>query len=156
MAEGHCGLPRAELIEAAAKVLEVEAGLVEPGIGEEVAEGTLVEDTIGGQPAVFLGWLFHSERNIAEWLSALSAGPLPWSGIDVDRALPWVEARAGISLAPSQAAALRQALRAKVLVITGGPGVGKTTLVNSIIRILGAKGTRILLAAPLPAGQPSG
>ena len=113
-----------------------------------MAEGTLVEDTIGGQPAVFLGWLFHSERNIAERLSALSAGPLPWSGIDADRALPWVEARAGISLAPSQAAALRQALRAKVLVITGGPGVGKTTLVNSIIRILGAKGTRILLAAP--------
>ena len=106
-----------------------------------MAEGTLVEDTIGGQPAVFLGWLFHSERNIAERLSALSAGPLPWSGIDADRALPWVEARAGISLAPSQAAALRQALRAKVLVITGGPGVGKTTLVNSIIRILGAKGT---------------
>src|SRR3954468_3223891 len=148
MAEGHCGLPRAELIEASVRVLEVETGLVEQGIAEEVAEGTLVEDTIGGQPAVFLGWLFHSERNIAERLSALSAGPLPWSGIDADRALPWVEARAGISLAPSQAAALRQALRAKVLVITGGPGVGKTTLVNSIIRILGAKGTRILLAAP--------
>ena len=148
MAEGHCGLPRAELVEASVRVLEVEAGLVEQGIGEEVAEGTLVEDTIGGQPAVFLGWLFHSERNIAERLSALSAGPLPWSGIDADRALPWVEARAGISLAPSQAAALRQALRAKVLVITGGPGVGKTTLVNSIIRILGAKGVRILLAAP--------
>jgi hypothetical protein len=64
------------------------------------------------------------------------------------RALPWVETRAGISLAPSQTATLRQALRAKVLVITGGPGVGKTTLVNSIIRLLGAKGTRILLAAP--------
>jgi exodeoxyribonuclease V alpha subunit len=148
MAEGHCGLPRAELIEASVRVLEVETGLVEQGIGEEVAEGTLVEDTIGGQPAVFLGWLFHSERNIAERLSALHAGPLPWSGINAERALPWVEARAGISLAPSQAAALRQALRSKVLVITGGPGVGKTTLVNSIIRILGAKGTRILLAAP--------
>ncbi|QQP93325.1 ATP-dependent RecD-like DNA helicase (plasmid) [Skermanella sp. TT6] len=148
MAEGHCGLPRAELIETAAKVLEVETGLVGQGLAEEVAEGTLVEDTIGGQPAVFLGWLFHSERNIAGRLSALCAGPLPWSGIDVARAIPWVEARAGISLAPSQAAALRQALRAKVLVITGGPGVGKTTLVNSIIRILTAKGVRILLAAP--------
>ena len=53
MAEGHCGLPRAELIEASVRVLEVETGLVEQGIGEEVAEGTLVEDTIGGQPAVF-------------------------------------------------------------------------------------------------------
>jgi len=71
MAEGHCGLPRAELIEASVRVLEVETGLVEQGIGEEVAEGTLVEDTIGGQPAVFLGWLFPSERNIAGRLSAL-------------------------------------------------------------------------------------
>jgi exodeoxyribonuclease V alpha subunit len=148
MDEGHCGLPRDELIDAAAKVLEVEAELVEQAIAEEVAEGTLVEDTIGGRPAVFLGWLFHSERNIAERLSALSGGPPPWSGIDADRAIPWVEGRAGISLAPSQAAALRQALRAKVLVITGGPGVGKTTLVNSIIKILAAKGVRILLAAP--------
>jgi exodeoxyribonuclease V alpha subunit len=111
MSEGHCGLPRAELIEAAARVLEVETGLVERGLAEEVANGTLIEDTIGGQPAVFLGWLFHSERSIAERLSALCAGPLPWSGIDADRALPWVKARTGISLAPSQAAALRQALR---------------------------------------------
>jgi exodeoxyribonuclease V alpha subunit len=148
MDEGHCGLPRDKLIEAAAKVLEVEAGLIEQAIAEEVAEGTLVEDAIGGRPAVFLGWLFHSERNIAERLSALSKGPPPWSGIDADRAIPWVEGRAGISLAPSQAAALRQALRARVLVITGGPGVGKTTLVNSIIKILAAKGVRILLAAP--------
>jgi exodeoxyribonuclease V alpha subunit len=146
--EGHCGLPRDELIEAAAKVLEVEAGLVEQAIAEEVAEGTLVEDAIGDQPAVFLGWLFHSERNIAERLSALSKGPPPWSGIDAGRAIPWVEGRAGISLAPSQAAALRQALNAKMLVITGGPGVGKTTLVNSIIKILAAKGVGILLAAP--------
>jgi exodeoxyribonuclease V alpha subunit len=148
MDEGHCGLPRDELIEAAAKVLEVEAGLIEQAIAEEVAEGTLVEDTIGGQPAVFLGWLFHSERNIAERLSALNDGPPPWSGVNADRAIPWVEGRAGISLAPSQAAALRQALRAKVLVITGGPGVGKTTLVNSIIKILAVKHVGILLAAP--------
>jgi exodeoxyribonuclease V alpha subunit len=91
MSEGHCGLPRAELIEA--KVLEVETGLVEQGIAERVAESTLIEDTIDGQPAVFLGWLFHSERNIAERLSALCAGPLPWSGIDADRALLWVERR---------------------------------------------------------------
>ena len=80
MAEGHCGLPRAELIEASVRVLEVETGLVEQGIGEEVAEGTLVEDTIGGQPAVFLGWLFHSERNIAERLSALAPARCPGPG----------------------------------------------------------------------------
>ena len=154
MAEGHCGLPRAELIEASAKVLEVEAELVEQGIAEEVAEGTLVEDTIGGQPAVFLGWLFHSERNIAERLSALMPARCPGPGSMPTGQSPGSR-RAGISLAPSQAAALRQALRSKVLVITGGPGVGKTTLVNSIIRILAAKGSASCWRHR-PAGRPSG
>ena len=148
MGEGHCGLPRAELIEAAAKLLEVEALLVEQALAEEVRETTLVESTLNGEPALFLGWLFHSERNIAERLVSLSRGACPWGAIDADLALPWMERKTGIALAESQAAALRQALASKVLVITGGPGVGKTTLVNGILKILGAKGVRTLLAAP--------
>jgi exodeoxyribonuclease V alpha subunit len=148
MGEGHCGLPHQDLIGAAAKLLDVGAELVEAAIREEVAEGTLIEDTIADKPAVFLGWLFHSERRIAERLAALSRGPLPWSDIDPEKAIPWVEAKASIVLAPSQVAALRQALRSKVLVVTGGPGVGKTTLVNAILKVLGVKGVRMLLAAP--------
>ncbi|WP_448191654.1 SF1B family DNA helicase RecD2 [Azospirillum sp. sgz301742] len=148
MGEGHCGLPRSALIEAAVELLGVDAGLVESAIREEAADGVLIEDTLAGEPAVFLGWLFHSERNIAERITALAGGPLPWGAIDAERAIPWVEAKAGITLAPSQVAALRRALASKVLVVTGGPGVGKTTLVNSIIKILGAKGVRLLLAAP--------
>jgi exodeoxyribonuclease V alpha subunit len=73
---------------------------------------------------------------------------LPWPEVDADKALPWIESRTGLTLAASQAEALRLALRAKVLVVTGGPGVGKTTLVNSILRILSAKGVRLLLCAP--------
>jgi exodeoxyribonuclease V alpha subunit len=59
--------------------------------------------------------------------------------------LPWIEQRIGIELAPSQNAAVRLALASKVLVITGGPGVGKTTIVNSILRILAAKTVKLLL-----------
>src|ERR671918_389409 len=70
-----------------------------------------------------------------------------WSWKPV-KAIPWVEARAGITLAETQRTALRLALLSKVLVITGGPGVGKTTLINSILRLLAAKDVEIALAAP--------
>jgi exodeoxyribonuclease V alpha subunit len=64
------------------------------------------------------------------------------------KGIPWVEKRSGLLLADSQKAAIRQALIAKALVITGGPGVGKTTIVTSILKILAAKGVRLLLCAP--------
>jgi exodeoxyribonuclease V alpha subunit len=64
------------------------------------------------------------------------------------RVLPWIEKRSGLPLAYSQRAAIRLALTAKALVITGGPGVGKTTIVNSILTILAAKGVKLLLCAP--------
>jgi exodeoxyribonuclease V alpha subunit len=81
-------------------------------------------------------------------LLALANGVLPWPRIDAEKALPWIERRTGLTLAESQKQAVRMAVTAKVLVITGGPGVGKTTIVNSILRILAAKGARLLLCAP--------
>jgi exodeoxyribonuclease V alpha subunit len=78
----------------------------------------------------------------------LANGTLPWPWIDPDKALPWVEKRIGLALAESQVAAIRLALTSKVLVMTGGPGVGKTTIVKAILRILSAKGMRLLLCAP--------
>src|SRR4029078_9860371 len=78
----------------------------------------------------------------------LANGTLPWPWIDPDKALPWVEKHIGLALAESQVAAVRLALMSKVTVMTGGPGVGKTTIVNAILRILAAKGTEILLCAP--------
>ena len=77
-----------------------------------------------------------------------AAGRLPWPGIDVERALPWVARKTGLSLAPGQAEAVRLALTSKAVVITGGPGVGKTTIVDAILRILAAKGVELVLCAP--------
>ena len=78
----------------------------------------------------------------------LANGILSWPWIDPEKALPWVEQRIGISLAESQMAAIRLALISKVLVMTGGPGVGKTTIVRGILRVLSAKGMRLALSAP--------
>ena len=83
----------------------------------------------------------------AGWTASPPA-PLPWPRIDPDRAVPWIERCIGLTLAPSQSAAVRLALASKVLVVTGGPGVGKTTIVNAILRILAAKGANLVLCAP--------
>ena len=97
---------------------------------------------------VFLAGLYRAEREIAGRLRALSAGKPPWPQIDADKAIPWVEQRTKLALAKSQKEAIRVALGSKVLVITGGPGVGKTTLVNSLLKILLAKAVAVALCAP--------
>ena len=81
----------------------------------------------------------------------LASGTLPWPWIDPDKALPWAEKQIGLALAESQLNAIQLALTAKVLVMTGGPGVGKTTIVKAILRILAAKGISILLCADFVA-----
>jgi exodeoxyribonuclease V alpha subunit len=100
------------------------------------------------KPCIFLAGLYRAERTIAERLKQLAKGILPWPWIDPDKALPWVEKRIGLALAESQIPAIRLALLAKVLVMTGGPGVGKTTIVKGILGILAAKGIRLLPCAP--------
>ena len=148
MDEGHCGLPTDELVPLAEKLLEVPGELVRTALDLELTEGTVIADRVGEIPCVFLAGLHRAERTIAERLTRLANGTLPWPWIDPDKALPWVEKRIGIILAESQVRAIRLALRSKVLVMTGGPGVGKTTIVRAILRILAAKGVKLLLCAP--------
>src|SRR6266508_174025 len=148
MDEGHCGLPTEELIPLAEKLLEVPPELICAALDLELQEGTVVADRVGETPCVFLAGLHRAERIIAERLMRIANGTLPWPWIDPDKALPWAEQRIGLALAESQVAAIRLALTSKVLVMTGGPGVGKTTIVKGILRILAAKGTNLLLCAP--------
>ena len=148
MDEGHCGLPTDELVPLAEKLLEVPNELVRTALDLELQEGTVIADRVGETPCVFLAGLHRAECTIAERLMRLANGKLPRSWIDPGKALPWVEQRIGLALAESQVAAIRLALMSKVLVMTGGPGVGKTTIVNAILRILAAKGVEILLCAP--------
>jgi exodeoxyribonuclease V alpha subunit len=148
MDEGHCGLPVDDLVPLAAGLLEVPTELIKTALDLELSERAVIADTVGSTPCVFLAGLHRAERLIAERVKSLLEGVLPWPAIDADKAIPWVEERTGLILAESQRAAVRLALRSKVLIVTGGPGVGKTTLVNSILRILAAKGTKLLLCAP--------
>ncbi len=127
MDEGHCGLPRDELADATAKLIEVPTALIETALALELEAGTVVADTVEGRPCVFLAGLHRAEQVIAERLRALASGPVSWPVIDVAKAIPWVEGRTGLALADSQKRALGLAVACKVLVITGGPGVGKTT-----------------------------
>ncbi len=148
MDEGHCGLPAEELGPLASRFLEVPDDLVRSALDLELAEGSVVADTVADTPCVFLGGLYRAEQAIADRILRIAAGPLPWPDIDIGKALPWVERKTGLALAAGQADAVRIALTAKATVVTGGPGVGKTTIVNAILRILSAKGVDILLCAP--------
>jgi exodeoxyribonuclease V alpha subunit len=148
MDEGHCGLPEEELVQSTCELLEVEQPLVEKALADELREGEVVADAVEDRRCVFLARLYRAEREIAGRLRALARGTLPWGEVDAGRAIPWVEARTGLVLAESQREALALVLRSRVLVITGGPGVGKTTLVRSILLALRAKGVEVTLCAP--------
>ena len=148
MDEGHCGLPTEQLILLGVELLEVPKALVQTALELELSDGTVIADTVGETACIFLGGLYRAEKVIAGRITRLVNGTLPWPFIDPDKALPWIEQKTGLSMAESQIAAIRLSLLSKVLVITGGPGVGKTTIVNSILRILAAKGVHLLLCAP--------
>jgi exodeoxyribonuclease V alpha subunit len=113
-----------------------------------LAGGDLVRETIADQELIFLPSLKRAEEGIAAHIKNLASGQSNFPPIDMEKAVAWCEGKIGKELAPSQQAALRQALSSRALVITGGPGVGKTTLVNAILLILRAKKVRCLLCAP--------
>ncbi|HEY7374411.1 MAG TPA: AAA family ATPase, partial [Polyangia bacterium] len=99
-------------------------------------------------PAVYETQLYRAEAALAAGLHRLLEAPAPALAVDGAAAITWYEREAGIALARQQAEAVRTALAAKVAVITGGPGVGKTTIVRGIVSILAKKGAAVALAAP--------
>ena len=152
--QGHCGLPYSELVPLAVKLLGIPSGVIEAAIAQEIADEVVIADTVDAQPCVFLAPLYYAERSISAQIERLKTGAPVWPSLDVDKAIPWVEAKLEIGLADSQKAAVRLALSSKLLVITGGPGVGKTTLVNSILTIMRAKGVNALLQTKVVEQQP--
>jgi exodeoxyribonuclease V alpha subunit len=148
MDQGHCGLPTEELIPLAVSLLEAPANLIRTALDLERSEEAVIADRVGQTECAFLAGLYRAEKSIAEKLIRIAGGNLPCPPIDAVKAVAWVEQRSSLTLADSQRDAIRLALTSKALVITGGPGVGKTTIVRSILRILSIKGLRMLLCAP--------
>ena len=147
--EGHCAQERGALINAATELLEVDAEVAESALARELAEDELVIEPRDGESWIYLPALYRSERGAATRLRRLLAdGGPPWGVIDPEKAIPWVEQRIGFDLSPSQHEAVARAIGERVTVITGGPGVGKTTIVNAVLNIVRAKGVRARLCAP--------
>ncbi len=147
--EGQCGLPREELVESATKLLDVPGEIVEASArGRDRARARSSPDTTGGRDCIFLAWLHTTERQLADAIRVLAAGAPPWPAFDVQKAVEWVEGKLALALAERQRDAVRLAVASKTLVITGGPGVGKTTIVRAILAILSAKRVKVLLCAP--------
>jgi exodeoxyribonuclease V alpha subunit len=146
--EGHCGLPVELLKDEAGKLLLVDERIVTEALERTLANGDLVRETIGEQELIFLPHLKRAEEMIAARIRNLCAAGANYPPIDVEKAMAWCQQKTGKELAPSQREALALALTSRALIITGGPGVGKTTLVNAILLILCAKKVRCLLCAP--------
>jgi exodeoxyribonuclease V alpha subunit len=145
---GHCALPLDILRDEATRLLVVDSGLVLGGIERSLGARNLIRERIDETDLLFLPNLRHAEHSIAHRLLRSAQARPPYPDIDASSALAAVEARTGQSLAPSQREAVLAALRHRALVITGGPGVGKTTILRTLLALLTSRQVRCLLAAP--------
>ena len=146
--EGHVYFPYEELEEKSAELLEIDKTIVETALGTLKEQRRIVVEDHLEERAVYLTPLYVAEVNVASRLKALLGSPKQLLNIDTEKAIEWVQNVGQIQLADMQKEALRKAITGKVLVITGGPGTGKTTLVNSLIKIMEKIGQRITLASP--------
>lgn len=146
--QGHCCLPRTELVKETVELLNIPEAVIEAAIDHEIEERELTEADCPHASSIYLTSLYLSEKSTARSIKRLLSAPPPWQAIDSAKAIPWVESKLNLTLAESQKEAVASALKSKVMVITGGPGVGKTTIVKAILTILKAKGLSIQLCAP--------
>ena len=156
--DGHCYLPEPNLVASAAKILGVPAVQIAPLIGDLAAEELAVTEELpvpegpGALPAVYLPPFFHAERSLAAALRCLLSVRgdrlAAFQTVDWDKAFGWLKARTGADLAPEQADAVKLALTAKVAVLTGGPGCGKSFTVRSVVELARARKATVVLAAP--------
>ncbi|MBI4840256.1 MAG: ATP-dependent RecD-like DNA helicase [candidate division NC10 bacterium] len=147
--EGHVYVPEEELLREAETTLEIPRDLLAPAITELAREEQVVAEALpGGGRGIYVKALHVAEEQVARRLADLLRAPRLPVRIDVEKALAWVEGVTRLRLAPQQQEAIRMALAHKTLVITGGPGTGKTTILRCIIQILERKGVRIHLASP--------
>lgn len=142
--EGNVFLPGEELIAAAAELLAAPEESIDAALTALVQQEQLIREG----DALFLPELHGAERECVRLLKRLIATPYEPVPIRVEDALRWVQATKSIELSPEQQTAIRTGINAKVMVITGGPGTGKTTVVNSLLAILEKKGVSFLLGAP--------
>ena len=154
--EGHVYFPYEPLVQKCGEMLEINRDLITQAIGTNVLANRIVLEDLNhdetelleNNKGVFLKKFHVSETGIAARLKRLLRAPKAIRAIDAQKALAWVQERLAIRLAENQVEAIKCAARNKVLVITGGPGTGKTTIINAILKIFAPLKIRIQLAAP--------
>lgn len=142
---GHCYVPREELLEKAANMLEVEQAKL-----SETIDSMLKDDDLHCEAPdkIYLMPFYFSEKGVAQRLRAIMAAQAPEPDEGLESHIEVAERESGIRYDDIQRGAIRKAIASKVMVLTGGPGTGKTTTTRGIIALLAASGQRILLAAP--------
>jgi exodeoxyribonuclease V alpha subunit len=146
--QGHCYLPRSDLRERVEALLGVGWPLVAPQLDDLAAERAVVREPGPAEERIWLRELHSDEELAGERLVEVARASASALELDVPAALAWAQRRGGLTLTPAQRDALARALTGKVVVITGGPGTGKTTLVRALLDIWERKGLRVQLAAP--------
>ena len=154
--DGHCFLPEADLIQRTAELIGCEPAILRPRLPELARAGRVAHQLPPGprllhddrEPVVYPAALAVAEDGAARALQRLLGSQQSRLPIRAAAALDWFASVSGMELAESQARAVLRALREPVSVVTGGPGVGKTTIVRALVQILAQKQLRLLLAAP--------
>ena len=144
---GHTCLPTDKLIPTTANLLGIEPEACESALKEMIDDNSLVSDTIDGTEFIFLPALYDSESYIAARIKMLMRYPAMVIG-GVDEKIENIESTEGIEYAALQKKAISDALTTGLLILTGGPGTGKTTTLNAIIRLLKESGQKVALCAP--------
>lgn len=151
--KGHLFFPYEDLIDKCKSILNSRRPPIESAMAALSAEKKIVIEVSDGalpknEKAVYLSQYFQCEGFIARQLHLLMASPPFQKTVDKRRAIAWVQSRFNLNLASSQTEAVAMSMTSKVLVITGGPGTGKTTIIRAITQLFEHLQARILLAAP--------
>lgn len=144
---GHCFIPREKLIAATAQLIEVDAGQVEEGLELLLDSGDVTMEPVGNVQACYLSGLYGAEVFAAAQLGRMAKHCYE-NRINIPRVIEKIEAEQGIQFAPLQRQTLEAAASRQLVVITGGPGTGKTTSVRAVLALFDAMGLETLLAAP--------
>ncbi|MBP2628687.1 MAG: helicase, RecD/TraA family [Firmicutes bacterium] len=145
---GHCCVPEDILVKEAAKLLLVEAGEVALHVSALIAGNMLCVEDFHGMNLIYPRYLYYAEKRVAERLLLLKDRAKPAPNEDFEGIVAIWEGQSGITLAEAQHEAVLSSLMHGVLVLTGGPGTGKTTVVRGMLAVLEAQGFKILLGAP--------
>jgi exodeoxyribonuclease V alpha subunit len=146
--QGVCGLPRNQVIEDAAKTLSMDIVAARQFLDGLVDDGALICAEVDETEVIYLPRVYQTEVNIARKLAALGNGTPRWGDLDPDAEIARQTSLTGFRMGKDQTEAVRTILSTRVSVMTGGPGVGKTTTLKTALDILRRKGVQIKLCAP--------